>query len=80
MKLRVTIKNWYITDSQHYGGALMPPAVIEGEKRFLHGDCYGHPRFEDGTNIYTSHIVAINLPEVETRNTLYVLEGEQYQH
>lgn len=48
----------------------------------LVGKAYGHPRFEDGTEVRTSSIVEVPmLPEegdvVETRNTLYEL-GKEY--
>lgn len=38
----------------------------------LCGDCYNHPRFEDGTRVVTSSILNI-VGDVETRNTIYKL-------
>lgn len=44
----------------------------------LHGKVYGHPNFEDGTNVYTSYIVTEppkfeTFAHVETYNTIYIL-------
>lgn len=44
----------------------------------IHGDAYGHPRFDDGTAVVTSVIEKPKTPYkegdvVETRNTLYTL-------
>lgn len=42
----------------------------------LHGRVYGHPRFTDGDEIYTSAICSVQGDLVETRNTLYLVKLE----
>lgn len=41
----------------------------------LHGEVYGHPRFEDGTEVSTSYIVDEDIKAgwVQSANTLYTL-------
>jgi len=46
------------------------------------GICYGHPKHLDGTLVYTSQIVDLDIipskgAEIETRNTVYLL-GEPF--
>lgn len=49
----------------------------------LHGEAYGHPRFEDGTMVTTSYVDEDKRKDykdgdvVETQNTLYTLGKKQ---
>jgi hypothetical protein len=45
----------------------------------LCGNVYDHPRFDDGTYIYTSHVLDLNreLGIAETLNTVYILVGKE---
>lgn len=42
----------------------------------LHGNCYGHPKKGDGSEVTTSFIHATTGLFVETQNTIYYLDGE----
>lgn len=63
-----------------------PEVRLENWQQFgggMWGQAYGHPRFDDGTQVRTSFIV--KEPEefkegavVETNNTLYIL-GKEYE-
>lgn len=44
-----------------------------GSTGILTGNVYGHPRFGDGTFVYTSTIVAAGTHHIETVNTIYQL-------
>ena len=46
-----------------------------GQER-QNGRVYGQPRFEDGHEIITSEIVRQDGNEIETRNTIYRVEGD----
>jgi hypothetical protein len=41
---------------------------------FLRGICIGHPRLPDGADIKTSEIECMQGREIETRNTIYILD------
>ena len=59
-----TLKNWKINNLTDR------PTVI--------GNVYGHPaeNIPDGELIRTSHIVDIQGDQLETRNSMYTLEGD----
>ncbi len=46
------------------------------DSNFLVGQAYGHPRFEDGTLIRSSRVIDDRGMEVETVNSIYLLEGK----
>jgi hypothetical protein len=41
----------------------------------LHGRVFGHPRKADGSEVTTSRIVSVEGRRIETRHTVYWLEG-----
>lgn len=65
------LREWF-----YYGNKPFPYSV-EGNK--ISGYVYNHPRFKDGTYVYTSKIVYLNLEIgiAQTLNTTYVLIGKE---
>lgn len=51
---KAVLKNWSVFSKPKYG--YIPPEL---QPKYLHGDVYGHPEFEDGRGINTSPIDAI---------------------
>lgn len=47
------LENWAVVNTDPY-------RAPEDQKPHLSGKVYGHPRFEDGHDIVTSHIVSID--------------------
>lgn len=74
IKPRVRLEEWWC-DSSQYGAGYAPFDFEYHTPQYLHGVAYGHPRFPDGTHVYTSRITSIDWEkrEVETRNSTYVL-------
>lgn len=72
----VVLRNW----SSKADSAAAVVATIVGRPRSvplsLSGECYGHLAHEDGSYITTSSIEASTGRFVETRNTIYYLDGE----
>lgn len=48
--------------------------VFHGDKHWIEGKVYGHSDFGDGTYIHTSSVVSVCDNEVETRNSIYMVE------
>lgn len=71
----VILKNWSVCQR---GNEWMAPELWTN---YLHGNVYGHPRFEDGDPVSTSSIVDIKDGDgykiVSTRNTDYVLRESE---
>ena len=65
----VKLENWYLTSDILYDICKAP----EQRKYVLFGEAYGHPNFDDGEKVYSTHILAINGINIETKNTNYVL-------
>ncbi len=65
--MEVRLENWAIVHDDD------PYLAPELRKQKLHGQCFGHPRFEDGEAITTSSIQSIDGEVIVTRNTRYVL-------
>ena len=63
------LENWSIGVIAH------PYSAPETWVSSLHGNVYGHPKFQDGDEISTSQIewADINKKEAKTANTLYFL-------
>lgn len=51
VETKAILKNWSVFNKPKYG--YMPPEL---QPKYLHGDVYGHPEFEDGRGINTSPI------------------------
>ena len=58
--IRIKIENWSITS---HDDKYTPP---EAQKIRLMGEVYGHPNFEEGHKIVSSHIVSIHGNTIET--------------
>lgn len=68
------LKNWGVITTKHN-------PFLEYTHYYLQGNVYGHPRFEDGTNVTTSRIVEVHdkgdYKEVITRSgSVYELHKE----
>lgn len=50
---------------------------VDLKRNIIIGDIYEDDRFEDGTTVYTSTIINADFEQgiVQTRNTLYELDG-----
>lgn len=70
----IRLKNWLITTNQN---GFIPPELVEN---YLHGNVYGHPKFNDGDPINTSPIRGISdcgeYKIVKTKNTEYTVYPE----
>ena len=69
IKPHVKLENWYITSD----GIRSPYKAPELHQPVLHGNAYGHPKFDDGDIIFSTPIVSINGKYIETKNTIYEL-------
>lgn len=64
----VWLDDWSIVPSN-----MSPYTAPEARRPVLYGRVMGHPRYEDGTYVTTSCILASAGREVETNNTVYKL-------
>lgn len=64
----VRIENWSIVSHTPY-------ASPEADVKYLSGNVYGHPRFQDGEIITTSRLIKMDIPNglAETVSRLYEL-------
>ena len=70
-KPAVWLDDWSIVPSRH-GNPYMAPEH-PSLRPLLYGRVSGHPRYENGTYVTTSCVLASNGREVETNNTIYNL-------
>lgn len=68
MKPQVILRNWAVKEAYDIW---TPP---ECSTKFLVGEAYNHPRFENGKRVSVSRILCSIGKTVETNNTLYCLE------
>ena len=64
----VWLDDWSIVPNN-----MSPYTAPEARRPVLYGRVMGHPRYEDGTYVTTSCILASTGREVETNNTVYNL-------
>jgi len=67
-KPTVWLDDWSMVPSN-----MSPYTAPEARRPVLYGRVTGHPRYEDGTYVTTSRILASAGREVETNNTIYNL-------